>query len=250
MSRRDDVSIKYEKSNKLSNMCNYVFIIIFLCAILSCFFDGCILTALIWIQIVLTFISVFLQVIDDSYFWFSAEETRRKSTISNAYGVNNQPEITDGYYNNNLAPSLFKHSVNVFESNYFSYEISSKMITLSIVKMILSFSVIIVSIRFINDDELLLTIAGTLFSSSCIADTIKLIIYNNKMKKLYDDAYRFFITDNSDSSNISWIQTYIIEYECVKAYFKVRLDSKIFDKMNSKLSQNWKDINKNINSTP
>lgn len=40
---------------------------------------------------------------------------------------------------------------------------------------------------------------------------------------------------------------YIVEYECVKAYFKVRLDSKIFNKYNLALTKEWDSLKQSIN---
>lgn len=39
-----------------------------------------------------------------------------------------------------------------------------------------------------------------------------------------------------------WLLAYIMEYEAVKAYYKVRLDSKVFNKCNTELSQKRQDI--------
>ena len=39
-----------------------------------------------------------------------------------------------------------------------------------------------------------------------------------------------------------WFLAYIMEYEAVKAHYKVRLDSKVFNKCNTELSQKWQDM--------
>lgn len=114
------------------------------------------------------------------------------------------------------------------------------------IKTILAIIVLILSIRFIESDGILLLIVQTLFSSSVILETIQLIAYCIRINELYNQVYQHFFTDRNSNKNAYWIQWYVVEYESIKSYYKVRLDSKLFNKYNDSLGNNWKEIEKNI----
>lgn len=240
MSVRDDIDKKYRISNKFNDINSILFWFVFGCSISSCFFNNInFRNIIILLQIIFSSCSVFIKIIDDIYFWYEAETSRRKSAIENGFAINMQIEKTDGYYNNHFKPSIFKYGVNIFESNYFSCEIVKRMIPKSIFKATISIFILFMSTRFIKSNEILLVITQTIFSSNFILDSIRLISYLNSTKRLYDEAYQFFITDKHKNKNSFWIQWYVVEYETLKAYYKLRLDSKIFNKINNELTEKW-----------
>ena len=67
------------------------------------------------------------------------------------------------------------------------------------------------------------------------------------MDKLYDEAYSTLVTIGvKDEKQMVWLLAYAVEYEAIKAHYKVRLDSTIFNTYNNELSQKWDAIQQKI----
>ena len=89
----------------------------------------------------------------------------------------------------------------------------------------------------------------SIFSVSIIIETIYLITFLCRIDKLYDAMYSILVTmgntENQATQNILLL-FYVLEYETIKAHYKIHLDSKIFNKINDKLSEEWLAICKKI----
>lgn len=154
---------------------------------------------------------------------------------------------TDGYYNNSVPPSMIKYATNTFESVYFSKFIASKMLIYSLVKSLLAIIVLISVSWIIANGNILLIIAQAVFSAYIVEDTVYLTIYVNRLNALYDSIYTALITTGVHSSQkMPILLSFCTEYECIKAHYKIRLDSKIFIKYNHELSEKWNTISTHI----
>lgn len=94
-----------------------------------------------------------------------------------------------------------------------------------------------------KDYNIILIISQTVFSAYFIQEFIKLFVYKIRIDKLYNDFYNQLVTigikcDNQRKVLIS----YAIDYEIIKAYYKVRLSEKIFLKHNDETSLEWNKI--------
>ena len=63
-----------------------------------------------------------------------------------------------------------------------------------------------------------------------------------RKESLYSIAYNILILNNADRENVARLISYILEYEAIKAHYKVRLDEKIFNDNNDSLSEKWETI--------
>ncbi len=247
MSKRDDINILYESSGIITKITNILFYLNISAATISLISSNIIKDVLNIIQISFSGLFVVLSIINDCCLWYDAESARRKNNIQNAFNIKFQELTTIGYYNNRISPSLLKYAVNTFESNYFSKIIAQKTMPKEIAKIILSLFVLLISIRYIANGDLLLIISQIVFSSYFILNAIMLLVYTIKLSHWYDKAYENFITFGiKNKSQLIWLMYYIVEYECIKAYFKIKLDSKIFRKLNPSLSKEWDKIQKSI----
>ena len=121
------------------------------------------------------------------------------------------------------------------------------MLIASFVKLICSIIVLIISCFFIDKTDVILIVSQTILSSYIFEETTMLTIYNSKMKKIYDQAYNQLVTIGvKDKKQKIWLLWYTIEYETIKAYYKVRLDTKLFNKYNAELSKQWDTIKNKI----
>jgi hypothetical protein len=247
VNKRDDVDLLYGHTKILAEVCKYLFwgnCIISLVATLS---NGKLHLVLTYIQIIGALLFVISKSVDDGLLWYNAEMARRKNSIQVALNVPLAEIETKGYYNNELAPSLSKYALNTFESNYFSRFVAGKMLIKSAVMALLSVAALIVTGWLISDGDVLLIITQAVFSAYIIEDAVVLAIYKVRMDKLYEEAYSAFVTFGINEDNQkAWLLAYAVEYEAIKAHYKVRIDSKIFKKHNDELSRKWDIIRQKI----
>ena len=243
MSRRDDVTDLYKPSERLEIAEKILFVTDIAAAAVSLVSNQMVSSIAITAQIVVALLYFICSTVDDGIFWYQAERQRRKNNIENGFGSRLSEFETDGYYNNNVEPSLEKYSLNTMESNFFSKEIAEKMLLKSSIMAIIAIVALVIACRFVNNPDALLILAQTAFSAYVLVDWIMLVIYKVRLETLYKDAYDTLIILNSEGVNQkAWSIAYIVEYEAIKAHYKVRLDGKIFTKCNDELSLKWQEI--------
>lgn len=243
MSRRDDINKLYMPSQQLGEFCRIVFWGNCVFSVTSIFVSGLFFNVLSVLQIASALIFVTSSLIDDGLFWYDAESERRKNSVQNAFGVRFSELETDGYYNNAISPSILKYAMNSFESNYFSKFIAGKMLAKSTIKSIVAI-VLLISVGWvISDGSILLAVSQAVFSAYVIEDTVLLAIFVVRLNKLYDEAYSTLVTTGIHRpQQIVYLLLYCVEYESIKAHYKVRLDSNLFSKYNPELSEKWEKI--------
>lgn len=243
MSRRDDVNRLYKAPGILDGIEKVLFIIDVVASVVALSNNPKVVSVVIIIQIVSAVLYFLSSVIDDGYFWYEAEKARRKNCIENGLGTRLSELETEDYYNNQSKVSLEKYALNALESNMFSKEIAGKMILWSCIKSVVAIAVLVVACRFLPDSELLLIIAQTAFSSYVLIDTVELVFYKLRMENLYKEGYTALISPGiKGKCRNAVLLAYAVEYEAIKAHYKVRLDEKIFKKNNDKLSEKWNQV--------
>lgn len=242
MSRRDDVMELYKPSGILGKIEKILFSIDIIAALVSLASNQVISSIAVTIQIVVALLYFISNTIDDGCFWYEAEKQRRKNGIQNGLGTRLSEYETEGYYNNDLPPSLEKYGMNILESNYFSKIISGKMMIKTGLCAIAAVVALIIACIFMKNVNILLIIAQTAFSSYVLVDFAMLVLYKIRMEDVYNDAYNILILGNQTRNHQAWLVSYIVEYEAIKAHYKVRLDEKIFNKVNADLSVKWQNI--------
>lgn len=247
MSKRDDVDLLYSRSKTMAALCKYLFWGNCIIALTATICSGQLNAVLTYIQIIGALLYLILKSLDDGLFWYHAEMARRKNSIQVAFNVSLSELETEGYYNNHVEPSVVKYALNTFEGNYFSKFIAGKMLGKSAFMSLVSIIVLIVTGWFISSGDILLAMTQAIFSAYVIEDTLMLTIYKLKMDNLYDEAYSTLVTIGvKDEKQMVWLLAYAVEYEAIKAHYKVRLDSTIFNTYNDELSQKWDAIQQKI----
>lgn len=247
MSKRDDVDLLYKRSNTLAAVCKYLFWGNFVFSMVAAICSGQIKVVLMYLQIIGALMYVAVKGVDDGLFWYNAEMARRKNSIQVAFNVPLAELETEGYYNNALAPSFGKYALNAFESNYFSSFVAGKMLVKSALMTLVSVVALFVTGWLVSNGDFLLIISQAVFSAYVVEDTVSLAIYKLKLDNLYTEAYSSFITIGiRDENQKVWLLAYAVEYEVIKAHYKVRLDSTIFNEYNDELSKKWNLIQQKI----
>ena len=138
------------KLEKLLSIFYYVSVVISL--ILSIKFNNILCVTLI----VLHILYIIGDTINDMIFKNFAENERRKTLLSNAYGSELTDKKTVGYYNNNEKNSIKKLGVNVFESTFFTKSNTNIMIKQNTIKIIIDVIIWLVIILIMKDKNIVL----------------------------------------------------------------------------------------------
>ena len=243
MSRRDDVNKLYNIPNILNGIETLLFIIDIIAAVVALSGKLDVVSIAITIQIISALFYFIFSVIDDGLFWYEAERARRKNSIEKGFGVRLSELETEEYYNNQNKESIEKYALNALESNLFTKDIAGKMMLPSCIKSGIAIAALVIACRFVTDSELLLIIAQTAFSSYILLDTVMLVIYKCRMDSLFKEGYALLITPGiKGKSKNATLLVYAVEYEAIKAYYKIRLSKKIFNKNNTRLSEEWENM--------
>lgn len=241
MSKRDDINQLYDQSKKVNNICTALFWANVVISLILLFSSVPATSYLVITLAVISFLFMVLKVIDDGILWYKAESMRRKNSIQEAYKVKLDNYSTLEYYNNSMSDPESSYICNTFESIYFTKEIAERMQLKAVIKSIVSVIIMIIACRFITDDNLLLIIFQTGFSTFVIEDSIRLIIFVYRIKNLYAMAYNELVTVGvSNDRQRIWLKYFCTEYESIKAHYRIRLDESLFKKLNATLSSEWK----------
>ena len=242
MSRRDEISKYYDISDKAESISAWAFGLNIILSITILFLQQypTISAVLMKFIIALSFICPIISVVDDSFWWYKAESNRRKSCIKDAFGVDTIAENVEKYYNNSSSPSFKKYVLNTFENTFFSKNIAAQMLFPSFIKSLVSLAVFIMICIVIKNDDIILIISQTIFSSNYICGTLSLVVYKNKLDELYNNFYYSLVTIGvREAKEKILLLANIVEYEAIKAHYKIRLSTKVFNKLNSSLSTKW-----------
>ncbi len=251
MSRKDDVSALYKPSEILEKICIGLFCADVGVSLFAIFAQDELSSYLTAGLIIIALCYLALSMYDDGVVWFQAESARRKNSLQTAYNVRLDKYETVGYYNNDIKDPELSYAVNQFESAFFTKEISAKMCLKAGIKALFAAAVVVASCRLIANDEVLLVVVQSAFSAFVIEDSIRLFLYQHRIKTLYNEAYHEFVTIGiSKPEQLVWLRYFCTEYESIKAHYRVRLDEALFKKMNPSLSSEWTGLYKQIRIAP
>lgn len=186
--------------------------------------------------------------IDDLHVWYQAENGRRRGAIENAFHTKLTPMRTEGYYNNDAGDSETKYALNLYESCYFTEAILKKMLPRIIAKIALS-AIALAVFMFCFDPAVVAILAQGVFSTCVLYGCAGGIVCYSRVKRLNEIFFNAFVTRQygGDGPDAIALRSAILEYEAVKAHYKVRLSSRIFNRSNARLSRKWNDLLQEMN---
>lgn len=239
----NDVDKDFKLCIKLEKLLTIFYYLSVILSLTLCFkYNTILCVALIIIHI----LYIIADTINDLIFKNFAENERRKTLLSNAYGI----ELTDkkaiGYYNNNEKNSLKKLGVNIFESSFFTKNNTNIMVKQNSVKFIIDVILWLIIVLMMKDKNVTLCITQSIFSSEILIGYFKLLYFNNKVNGVYNKLFTLFITNKYSSKNKSQLLEYSFEYECLKSSNHILLSSKNFAKNNVKWTTDWEYIKNKI----
>ena len=189
-----------------------------------------------------------IYMIDDLHVWYQAENGRRRGAIENAFHTKLTPMRTEGYYNNDASDSETKYVLNLYESCYFTEAILKKSLPGIIAKIALS-AIVLAVFMFCFDPAVVVIFAQGIFSTCVLFGCTGSIVCYTRVKRLNEIFFDVFITRQYSGNGIDAItlKSAALEYEAVKAHYKTRLSSRVFNKLNDQLSRKWNDLLQEMN---
>ncbi|GFP77443.1 hypothetical protein [Clostridium fungisolvens] len=248
MARRDDVNQLYLWPNRIESIIKWLFWINVACSLAGCIIKiSTVANILLVVQILASVFYVVLKIIDDNFFWYNAESVRRETAIENGLGIDITEYETNEYYNNDLPNNFMKFSVNAFESIMFSKTTAGRMMLNESARITAALLAFVSTCLVYKDYGIMLVISQTVFSAYFVEEFVTLVVYKVRLEKLYDSFYKELITIGIKSEEQkSLLLAYAIEYEAIKAHYKIRLSQKEFWKHNTESSLKWNQICKKI----
>jgi hypothetical protein len=200
------------------------------------------LIPLIFISFVL--IQFVISQINRFYLIPQAERMRRKQMLSNAFSTPLSHDKTSLYYNNDYPPSIKRLGANIMENALFSSEVVAKILVLKrrcigvylVIWWVLAFSSASL--------DVIIWIIQIIFSSEIIVQWFSLEILHRRQKHIYEELHTHFLHKTGDNSPgaIATILDSFASYESAKSSASCLLSTKVFNKLNPKLTKKWEQV--------
>ncbi|WP_454766119.1 hypothetical protein [Cupriavidus campinensis] len=174
-----------------------------------------------------------------------AEDKRRQDFFSSAFGVNLTHEGTVGYYNNDVREPVKKMAAQLLENSLFSKAIALSMARVERLKL-LAYGVLwlICVVNRQSDLGVILLISQVVFSEQVVSRWLRLEWLRMRFEKTYEDVYRLWQTRPAASTFNALILDSLSAYEAAKSTAGVTLSSRIFDRLNETISNEWNSVKK------
>lgn len=236
----------FKMAVKINKFSNTLFLIIFSLSIIFTLSNSS-----IYINAVSIFSLIMLLFFDTltKYYQTKGDYNRRKDFIDNSFGTKLSIKSSISYYDNEeINQGLLKALVNVFENSFFSLNVTNEMKRKALFKNTIMFVIVIACAFYgFSNNSLALPILQLFLSKYFVEDILILYKYNSKVESIFDGITKMFANElfnnrlniNLEYANILHI---LIEYEVNIANSNLFLDSKIFNRLNTQLTNEWSTI--------
>lgn len=173
----------------------------------------------------------------------------RESQLADALNSGLATRPREGYYNNDLSPGVDRLAVTTLENTLFSAAVAERMLQAERLKNgIYLLVLILLMVSRGTNTELLLLLAQTVFSADLILNWIRLEVFRARTAAVHARLKDTFLHKNGsgDNNRLAIMLAAFAEYECAKDAAAMPLDSKVFHKMNPKLTAEWEQLKKQL----
>jgi hypothetical protein len=195
------------------------------------------------IALIICVVLFFIQgLVQRLYLFPRAEDKRRQELLSDSFGVPLTHEKTVGYYNNNQTSPIKRLAASVMESAFFTCNISKMMLTAQRAKTGSYIALYAVTVLNRSTDlELLAIVAQGVFGSDIIARWLRLEWLRFRSEQAFDNFNRLFRSRPAFGGNAAQAEALDLFtfYETTKSTAALILSSKVFDKHNPRLTEEW-----------
>jgi hypothetical protein len=196
------------------------------------------------VNCIAVFVGVVLTWAADIFYRPAAEFERIGGFVDNGYETKILAKPVYHYYNNGVAEKGIKRlSANCFENCFFTDAVSKEM-TSKILIQNLMFLLVFTGLAIYNFTADNISALFQVLASSVLLEKMMKHLYFRRC--IHELAIRFqllFSTQSPDGIDFAAHSIYLImKYEKVLSYYNQSLDSKVFNKLNCKLTQEWEEM--------
>lgn len=200
-----------------------------------------IITTLNCLFIIIYAVLIFLA----EFFHYNASLHRRYDFIDNSFGSANAETRSSNYYTNeDIAHGIYKMAVNGFENVLFTYKISKEMLWPLWIKTAL-LVLIVIAVALSDLNNILVLLIQISLPIILIQQAIKHTLFVSRINRVFE-KYRCLFSNMKDAMNLEYLKTEtiasVLDYETALTYGAILLDSKIYNKLNPSLSEEWNKI--------
>lgn len=173
----------------------------------------------------------------------------RESQLADALDSGLAARPRTGYYNNDVEPGVERLAVTTLENTLFSAAIAERMLQSERIRNgVYILILVLLMVSRGTDTELLLLLAQTVFSADLILSWIRLEVFRARTAKVHDRLKDMFLQGKGVATNnrVAIMLAAFSEYECAKDAAAMPLDSKLFNKMNPKLTAEWEQLKQQL----
>lgn len=206
------------------------------------------------IHIVLIISIAIISIIIDYNLLPSAQRTTRYDFFDHSFDTKfiHSMSSEEYYTNSNVGFGIYKMAVNLFESCFFTYSISSKMRLKKIIKCCILIAVLIPLLfyGFKSTSLVGIILIQALLSIYFLNGLIRLLIFVNNCEAIFNELKLLFVNIDLKTNiekYIPWIMKLYTDYESNKAWSYLHVDTKIYKEMNEKLSSVWEEMKTRYN---
>ncbi|MDD5571202.1 MAG: hypothetical protein PHD97_08610 [Bacteroidales bacterium] len=180
----------------------------------------------------------FISDIVANYLFQIAEVKRRDDFFDNSLKTQLSEANSEGYFSNeHISYGILKMGVNCFENSFFSKMISAKMLKPMLFKSMFIL-ILFLTLALFTDKQILSTALQMVLPYTIIQQTIRLFLYNKRMEDIFKHFQKIFSSTTTKQKGKLIIHN-VTSYEALQAWACIKLDSKIFKKLNDELSIQW-----------
>ncbi|MFT0179879.1 hypothetical protein ACMSIO_05395 [Pseudomonas benzopyrenica] len=252
MSKSDPVNIKYyvplENASRLSDVAFFLSAVL---SIVCLYVDKAgfpILYAVVNVSFVLAVAAVFVSGLAVKLYYFPrAEDERIKDFLGHAYQMDVISDQSEAYYNNNARTASERMGAQLLENSLFSKEIASKMLRgMSVRYAIYFLAWLAIALTRNVDYGIILVASQVIFAEQVFAKFIRLIWLKARFEKTYDQTYRLFFNGVTGKRFHCAVVENLVFYETSKTSASIQLSSRVFNKVNPKLTADWDSIRQKL----
>ena len=189
--------------------------------------------SILWTSVIISAITLIASKFDVSdivgnYLFHLAETKRREDFFDNSLNTQLAENNSEKYFSNeSLNQGIIKMGVNSFENSFFSKSVSKKMLTPMLIKSALVLALFL-ALALFTDREILTTALQLALPFTILLQTIRLFLYNKRMKDVFKTYQRIF-SSTVDTKKEYLIISNMTNYETILSWACIKLDSKRFD---------------------
>jgi hypothetical protein len=183
-----------------------------------------------------------------------ADNRRRDDFIDNSFGSKFSIKSSIDYYDNQeIEKGIYKAAVNQFENCFFTYSLV-KISTVSKIVIPTTMLIIMSIIAYYGFSQVpfALTILQAFFSANILGNLVKHLILMNRLANIQDSWLQIFQNIEFKNEALKYqphILRFWLQYETLHSKINANISSRVFEKNNLRLTEDWNNLKTKYNIT-